>query len=96
MIVGGLACWVFGSQFGAALDIDLTVRFVHVLGDTSVLPWILMYGLVFGFAYGVHYKKVGSWIASPSGGMKPNVDELSMGAVGRMEAACNGHDHDHG
>jgi hypothetical protein len=53
---------------------------------------------VFGFAYGVHYKKVGSWLSTPSGGMKPNVDELSMGAVGRMEKAEHdkaerGHDH---
>ena len=48
--------------------------------------------VLFGFAYGVHYKKVGSWIQSPSGGMNPNVDELSMGAVSRMEAKARAED----
>jgi hypothetical protein len=50
---------------------------------------------VFGFAYGVHYRRVGSWLSSPSGGMKPNVDELSMGAVSRMEDAATDHETDH-
>ena len=99
MIAAGLLMLWYGSQYSVRVPLDLSVRFVHVLGDASVIPWIAMIGLVFGFAYGVHYKKVGSWISSPSGGMKPNVDELSMGAVTRMEAAEHddhahcGHDH---
>jgi prolipoprotein diacylglyceryl transferase len=98
MLLLGFVILAYGSQHSAPIVVDMGVRFVHVLGDGSVLPWIAMYGVVFGFAYGVHYKRVGSWIASPSGGMKPNVDELSMGAVTRMEAAaakkaCDQHDH---
>jgi prolipoprotein diacylglyceryl transferase len=88
MILGGLACLVYGATYGAQAPIDMSVRFVHVLTDESIMPWIGLYGLVFGFAYGVHYRKVGSWIGAKSGGMKPNVDELSMGAVTRMEAAA--------
>lgn len=82
---GGLLLW-YGAVYGARPSIDMSIRFVHVLSDASLMPWIALYGLVFGFAYGVHYKKVGSWLSSPSGGMNPNVDELSMGAVARMEA----------
>ena len=98
MILAGFALLWYGSQYSVHVPLDLSVRFVHILGDGTVMPWVGMIGLVFGFAYGVHYKKVGSWISSPSGGMKPNVDELSMGAVSRMEAAEHAHhecDHDH-
>jgi prolipoprotein diacylglyceryltransferase len=93
-IAAGVVILVYGSSYSAHAPLDMSVRFVHVLSDAAVMPWVCMIGLVFGFAYGVHYKKVGSWITSPSGGMKPNVDELSMGAVSRMEAAhqC---DHEH-
>jgi len=94
----GVAVLVYASQFSGHTNLALGVRLVHVMGDAQIAPWIAMYGLVFGFAYGVHYKKVGSWLSSPSGGMKPNVDELSMGAVSRMEAADHDHahcDHDH-
>ncbi|MFO0633923.1 MAG: prolipoprotein diacylglyceryl transferase family protein [Nannocystaceae bacterium] len=92
----GILAWGFGS--GTHTQVDLSVRLIHVVTNGAIAPWIAMYGLVFGFAYGVHYKKVGSWIQSPSGGMNPNVDELSMGAVQRMEKASRGEpacDHDH-
>ncbi|MEM6990636.1 MAG: prolipoprotein diacylglyceryl transferase family protein [Myxococcota bacterium] len=95
MIVAGagvLAWGYFGSPTFHALD--LNYRFIHLLGDTAVLPWVAAAGLVFGAAYGVHYKKVGSWISSPSSGMKPNVDEMSMGAVQRMEESAADHDRD--
>ena len=90
MIVGGLVCLVYGYLFSVHSTPDMAMRFVHVLGNGQIFPWICLYGLVFGFAYGVHYKKVGSWISSPSGGMSPNVDELSMGAASRMEAQARG------
>lgn len=86
MIVGGLVCLTYGYLFSVPSTPDMAIRYVHVIGNGQIFPWICLYGLVFGFAYGVHYKKVGSWISSPSGGMSPNVDELSMGAVSRMEA----------
>ncbi len=94
VVVGSLFLYV-GATDGAVPHLDLSIRFVHILSNGAIAPWIAMYGVVFGFAYGVHYKKVGSWLTSPSGGMKPNVDELSMGAVSRMESAARGHDHDH-
>ena len=90
MILGGTLALVFGYLAGPQVTPDMSTRLVHVLFDGSIFPWIALYGLVFGFAYGVHYKKVGSWISSPSGGMKPNIDELSMGAVSRMEAKARG------
>jgi phosphatidylglycerol---prolipoprotein diacylglyceryl transferase len=85
MVLGGVAILVWGSQYGTHVDIDMSIRLIHIVTNTSIMPWIAMYGLVFGFAYGVHYKKVGSWLSSPSGGMSPNVDELSMGAAARAE-----------
>jgi hypothetical protein len=78
----------YSANYSAAIDLDLSVRFIHVLTNPSVIPWLALYGVVFGFAYGVHYGKVGSWLEKPSSGMKPNVDELSMGAVSRMEEAA--------
>jgi len=86
MVFGGVFCLVVGAMGGSPINPDMSVRLTHVVGDPAIFPWVAMYGLVFGFAYGVHYGKVGSWLTKPSGGMKPNVDELSMGAVARMEA----------
>lgn len=85
MFALGIFVIFYGMQSSAYAPLDLSIRLVHVMTNGAIAPWIAMYGLVFGFAYGVHYKKVGSWLSSPSGGMKPNVDELSMGAVTRME-----------
>jgi prolipoprotein diacylglyceryltransferase len=86
MVLGGLGClWVGAATSGRPM-VNLSIGLVDIVTHASIAPWILLYGLVFGFAYGVHYGKVGSWLrATPSGGMKPNVDELSMGAVARME-----------
>lgn len=86
MILVGVGFWVVGAQSEAVLNVDLSHRLVHVLTNGTIAPWIALFGTVFGFAYGVHYGKVGSWLKNPSGGMKPNVDEMSMGAVQRMEA----------
>ena len=94
MVLGGIVAIAYGSMYGGRPAPDMGIRLVHVLFDGSIFPWLVLYGLVFGFAYGVHYKKVGSWITSPSSGMKPNIDELSMGAVSRMEAKARGDEHD--
>jgi len=93
-IVAGVFVLIYGSMYSGHTTPDMGVRLVHVLGDGALIPWVAMGGLIFGFAYGVHYKKVGSWISSPSGGMNPNVDELSMGAVTRMEAKARGESDD--
>lgn len=93
MVLGGGAMLIYGSQYGDPNPLDVSHRFTSVIGNGSIMGWIAAYGLIFGAAYGVHYKKVGSWIQNPSGGMKPNVDELSMGAVARMEGTCCDHDH---
>ena len=94
MVLGGIACLWVGATSGVQADINFGTRFIHILSNGEIVPWLVLYGLVFGFAYGVHYKKVGSWIQSPSGGMKPNVDELSMGAVSRMEAKARAEESD--
>jgi len=85
MAAGGAGILVWGSQYGTHHAVDMSIRFVHVVSNASIFPWICLYGLVFGFAYGVHYRKVGSWLSAPSGGMSPMVDELSMGAAARAE-----------
>lgn len=85
MALAGVGILAWGFQYGTHAPVDMSIRLVHIVTNTSILPWIAMYGLVFGFAYGVHYKKVGSWLSSPSGGMSPMVDELSMGAAARAE-----------
>ncbi len=93
MIAFGVLFLAYGAATSGSVSLDLSVRFVHVLGSSSIAPWILLYGVVFGFAYGVHYGKVGSWLkTAPSGGMSANVDELSMGAVARMEKAAESDD----
>jgi hypothetical protein len=89
MIAIGLGWLWYGSQWSATPSLDLTIRYVHVLFNGEIFPWIAMYGIVFGFAYGVHFRRVGSWLSDRSGGMRPNVDELSMGAISRMEAAAS-------
>lgn len=94
MIMGGGAALLVGSMVSAKPSVDMGTRLIHVIGDGSLFPWIGLFGMVFGFAYGVHYKKVGSWISTPSSGMKPNVDELSMGAVSRMESKARGETRD--
>lgn len=85
MVLGGVGLLVWGSQYGTYTELNMGIRLVHVVTDGSIMPWIAMYGLVFGFAYGVHYRKVGSWLSAPTGGMSPMVDELSMGAAARAE-----------
>ncbi len=92
MVIGGIAALAYGMASSNTLNLDLGIRLVHILGNGQVIGWLALYGIVFGFAYGVHYGKVGSWLKSPSGGMNPNVDELSQGAVGRMEAKARGED----
>lgn len=94
MILGGIAMLVYGSQYSARVPLDVTQTYGSVLSNGTLMGWIAAYALIFGCAYGVHYKKVGSWIQHPSGGMKPNVDEFSMGAVARMEGTCCDHDDD--
>lgn len=61
--LGGAAIISFGAMQGTHAPLDLGIRYIHVLGDPAILPWILTYGVVFGTVYGVHYKHVGSWLA---------------------------------
>jgi prolipoprotein diacylglyceryl transferase len=66
MILAGGCALLHGYLFGVHRIPDMSVRYVHVLSNGSLMPWVGLGALVFGFAYGVHYKKVGSWISSPS------------------------------
>lgn len=91
MIAAGFGILAYGFIGSASVThLDMSVRLIHVLSSPSTMPWIAAAGLVFGAAYGVHYKKVGSWLSTPSSGMKPNIDEMSMGAVQRMEESAAG------
>ncbi|MCX4246769.1 prolipoprotein diacylglyceryl transferase [Paraliomyxa miuraensis] len=65
MIIAGVLALFHGATYGVRSVPDMGIRMVHVLANTSVLPWIVLCGLIFGFAYGVHYKQVGSWIQHP-------------------------------
>lgn len=84
MVGMGLVCLMAGWASGAHVPVDTTVRLIDVVLNPAVAPWIAMYALVFGFAYGVHYGKVGSWLTPNTGGLNADVDELSMGAAARL------------
>ena len=61
-ILGGMALIAYGSQFSVHTPLNLGVGLFDVLSDSAILPWVLSYGVVFGAVYGVHYKRVGSWL----------------------------------
>ena len=95
MIVLAFVILGYGISYSGAVEADLGIRFIHILSNPDLIPWLALYGIVFGFAYGVHYRKVGSWLEKPSAGMNSNVNELSMGATDRMEESA-GREHEHG
>lgn len=89
-IVGGAVALAYGAGWGLQAPADMSIRWIHIVTDSSLMPWLPLIGLVFGLAYGVHYKNVGSWITSKSHGMGANVDELSMGAAQRLDRVMRG------
>jgi prolipoprotein diacylglyceryl transferase len=93
MIAMGLVALAWGlSSAGTNTPVNVHFRFIHTLTHGPVIPYFVLTFLAAAAAFGVHYKAVGSWIAKTSGGVAPNVDELSMGAAARAE----GHVHEDG
>jgi len=63
LFIGGVALFAFGSALPDT-PIDLSVRWITVVRDAAVMRWVVAFGCFFFFVYGVHYKKVGSWVSS--------------------------------
>jgi prolipoprotein diacylglyceryltransferase len=98
MIVLGLAMLAYGlSSASTNLPINVQFRFIHTLTWGPAIPYFIFTFIAACAAFGVHYKAVGSWISKPSGGVTPQVDELSMGAAARVEGheddPCCDHQH---
>ncbi len=65
MILLGIAIFVARWNGGPLTPADVGIRFTEILGNGTLMLWILGFGLAFGIPYGVHYKKVGQWISKP-------------------------------
>ncbi|MFY0535304.1 prolipoprotein diacylglyceryl transferase [Nannocystis pusilla] len=85
MMIGfGLLVLVFGLASDASnLPINLQLRYVHVIGNTSSIAYFVFIFLAACAAFGVHYKSVGSWLSKPSGGVKVDINEMGLGANDR-------------
>jgi prolipoprotein diacylglyceryl transferase len=68
MFAMGVATLTYGAVWGGNMPADLGVRLVHVLTDPALLSWIAPIGVVAFLAFGVHYKKVGSWLGNHDAG----------------------------
>ena len=90
IMIGVVGLFILGGGNAPLTPIDMSIRYVHVITDPSVFGWLAGIGAVCFLAYGVHFKKVGSWLTSLSGGVGPNVDEMSMGAAERLERVMQG------
>ena len=64
MVLLGALCFWSGARAGKLTAPDLSLGFVDVLTRGSLAPWLTLYGCLFGLAYGVHYRKVGSWFTA--------------------------------
>jgi prolipoprotein diacylglyceryltransferase len=98
MIIIGLGMLAYGlSSAGTNIPINIQFRFIHTLTWGPAIPYFIFTFFAACAAFGVHYKAVGSWISKPSGGVTPQVDELSMGAAAREEGRedddCCDHQH---
>lgn len=63
IFVFGLVVWIRAASL-TLTPLHLDVGWADVLSNVSVLEWVLPFSMIFFFAYGVHYKAVGSWIHS--------------------------------
>ena len=63
ILLGGLA-WIVGSG-GQNTPVDLGVRWIDVASNPVIIPVILL-GVAAMFAFGLHYKHVGSWMSHSS------------------------------
>ncbi|TPV96375.1 MAG: prolipoprotein diacylglyceryl transferase [Myxococcales bacterium FL481] len=64
MVVSGLAVAATQWRGGANTTLDISYRLVHVALDPQLLAWLVPISALGFFAFGVHYKKVGSWLGN--------------------------------
>lgn len=64
MIVAGLAIAATQWTGGANTALDIDYRLVHVVFDPALLVWLFPIAALAFMAFGVHYKKVGSWLGN--------------------------------
>ncbi|MBL8971034.1 MAG: prolipoprotein diacylglyceryl transferase, partial [Myxococcales bacterium] len=100
MIALGLMVLAYGlSSAGTNMPINVHYRFIHTIGSGTTLIYCVLTFFAAAAAFGVHYKAVGSWLSKPSGGVAPQVAELSMGAAARNDGldddSCESCDHPH-
>jgi prolipoprotein diacylglyceryl transferase len=62
----GILVWIVGSA-GTKTPLDLGIRWTQVASDPVIIP-VVVVGVVAMFAFGLHYKQVGSWLGSPPAG----------------------------
>ncbi len=98
MIGLGLMVLAYGmSSAGTNTPINVQYRFVHTIASGTTLLYCVLTFFAAAAAFGVHYKAVGSWLSKPSGGLAPQVAELSMGAAARNDGldddACESCEH---
>ncbi len=84
-VVLGIIAMSFGYAAGANLPVDMSYSWFGTLFHPQMGWYMLITFATAIFAYGVHYKKVGSWVHHRSEGMHSHVDEMSMGAAARAE-----------
>ena len=64
MFALGAGIIIYGMNWGTNLPVDMNYRLLHVLTDPALLVWIIPIGVAAFLAFGVHYKKVGSWLGN--------------------------------
>jgi prolipoprotein diacylglyceryl transferase len=62
----GILAWIVGSA-GTNTPLDLGVRWTHVAASPGIIP-VGVVGVAAMFAFGLHYKQVGSWLEDPTAG----------------------------
>ncbi len=68
MMAIGSSFLIYGANWGTNLPVDVSYRLVHVLTDPALLVWLVPIGIAAFLAFGVHYKKVGSWLGTHDAG----------------------------
>ena len=86
MVALGVVVLGYGLVAGTTnLPVNLQFRYIHTLTHGPAMPYFAFVFLAACAAFGVHYKAVGSWVSKPSGGMKPDITEMGMGATERTK-----------
>ncbi len=84
-VVLGVAVLSIGFAAGSNLAVNMQVSWLGTMAHPQMGLYSLITFVAAILAFGVHYKKVGSWVHHRSEGMHSHVDEMSMGAAARAE-----------